>query len=150
MIDSNTCLRKFGDPHLQRNLAVWYCPAQLRAANPALPAKIYANRVIHSALSNALWLCHRRKVLHEIKTFDGCFNIRPIRGARAWSLHSWAVAVDFNAKDNPFGVSSEEAQKRGLTPFTEAFIKCWEETGWDAGARWGYADGMHFQIASLE
>lgn len=48
----------------------------------------------------------------EIKTFDGCYNDRSVRGSGAISLHAWAAACDFNAADN--GMQSVVANK--LTP----------------------------------
>ena len=38
----------------------------------------------------------------EIKTWDGCLNVRLVRGSQSvLSLHSWACAIDLNAADNP-------------------------------------------------
>lgn len=143
--------QRFGDPHKEANLALWYCPDDLRAENKNLPVKIYANRLIHRKLNAALYACQKAGVLSEIKSFGGCFNIRNIRGGGGTSLHSYAVALDWNVRDNPLGMTRTECLAAGLRPFTEKFAKCWEDNGWDWGGRWtGRPDLQHFQLASLD
>lgn len=148
-VSSSDAYRLYGDPHKESNLALWYCPKDLLALNPKLPVRVYANRAIHALLTAALHNCKEHDVLHEITTFSGCFNIRNIRGGGASSLHSWGLAVDFNAAHNPLGVSRTQAIARGLKPFSEAFARCWEDTGWEWGGRWSRPDMQHFQPCKL-
>jgi hypothetical protein len=75
--------------------------------------------------------------LDEIKTFDGCFNIRNKRGGTSSSLHSWGMAVDINAATNKFGA-------RPSMP--AVVIECFEKAGFDWGGYWTSPDGMHFQV----
>lgn len=140
---------RYGDPHKEKNLALWYCPLDLLAANPHLPKRIYSNKDIHRMLTAALYKCHEKGVLEEIKSFGGCFNIRNVRGAGEMSTHSWAVSVDFNVKDNPLGKTRAQCIAAGLVPFSEKFASCWEQTGWEWGGRWHRADLQHFQPAKL-
>lgn len=149
-VKSADALRKYGNPRDERNMSLWYCPADLRAANPAIPARIYANNDIHGMLTRALYKCLERGVLGEIKVFDGCFNIRNIRGSGQMSLHSWGLAIDWNAKNNPLGMTFQQALAQGLKPFSEKFLQCWRDTGWECGGDWtGRADRQHFQPAKI-
>lgn len=149
MLRSGDALRRYGDPHKEANMGVWRCPPDLLAENPRLPAKVYCNLDIHRALTAALYKCRDRGVLEEITTFSGCFNIRNIRGAGETSLHAWGLAIDWNAKDNPLGMTAYQARVHGLRPFSDKFVACWEATGWDWGGRFSRADGMHFQLKAL-
>ena len=149
MITTAQCLARYGDPRLERNMAVFLMPPDLLAHNPSLPKKVYANRDIHHALSAALYKCRDVGVLREIVTFDGCFNIRLMRGGTSSSLHSWGVAVDWNASRNLMGQSVARLLDRGLRPFSERFLQCWRDTGWHCGGDWNTPDRMHFQLAKL-
>lgn len=91
---------------------------------------------LSAAFSN---LIHRGFV-SELKTWDGCFNIRKIRGGNAMSLHSWGIAVDVNAFEN--GLSKEPKLSAG-------FVKCFTDAGFDWGGTWTRKDGMHFQLARI-
>lgn len=35
-----------------------------------------------------------------ILTYDGLYNPRKMRGGSSWSMHAWAIAIDFNAEHN--------------------------------------------------
>jgi len=99
--------------------------------------KIYGNYVLEDPLRRAFGLLVERSLAGELKTFDGCFNIRRMKAGNRLSVHSWAMAVDFNAAENPFG---------GIVSFSDAFIRCFADAGFEAGALWRRADGMHFQL----
>ena len=71
-----------------------------------------------------------------------CFNIRPQRGAKTSSLHSWGVAVDVNAAWNPFVVGKKPT-------LSEGFVKCFTDAGFDWGGTWKRPDGMHFQLRKI-
>jgi hypothetical protein len=101
--------------------------------------RIYCNRDIIPALDAAFTNLHLTGCISELKTFDGCWNIRRVRGDEsAWSLHSFAIALDFNAALNPLG---------GPVAFSETFLRCFEAAGFSSGARFERKDGMHFQFA---
>lgn len=74
----------------------------------------------------------------ELKSFDGCFNIRNIRGKENMSTHSWGIAVDHNAATNPLGAEPK---------MHEGIVKCFEGEGFSWGGNWKRPDGMHFQFA---
>jgi hypothetical protein len=99
--------------------------------------KIYGNYVLENPLRTAFRALCSQGLAQELQTFDGCFNIRKMKGGAGYSMHSWGLAVDFNAALNPFG---------GPVNFSDEFIKCFANSGFEAGALWGNPDGMHFQI----
>lgn len=79
----------------------------------------------------------------ERPTWDGCWVPRhkswnPKRGL---SLHTWGIAVDLNAKENPMG-------KPG--PMNRLIVQCFERRGWTWGGHWfgSSCDPMHFQRAA--
>jgi len=140
---------RFGNPVLNpakfeaQNMIVWKCQEEF----PELPfPRMYVNVYILPFLRATFKALQKAGLLHEIKTYDGCFNVRYVRGSTTMlSIHSWALAVDFNAKDNPLGLTREQCIANGLTPFSEAFFQVWRETGWVCGIDFSRGDGMHFQ-----
>jgi len=102
--------------------------------------KIYGHKLMESPLCKALGLVVERGLADELKTYDGCFNIRKKKGGSGYSVHSWGMAVDFNAATNPFG---------GEPTFSDNFVKCFAESGFEWGGLWvpdSIRDGMHFQL----
>ncbi len=111
------------------------------------------------ALEHKNWFgftCHRlaaprfqaafRRLVHrglagELKTYDGCFNVRYMRGAGQWSTHSWGIAIDLDARWNRFG-QHNFAMK-------EEVARCFEEEGFVWGGRWNRPDAMHFQFCTV-
>ena len=78
----------------------------------------------------------------QIKTFDGCYNPRMIRGGKEWSTHSWGNSIDLNATWNRFGQKNFE--------MSEELAKCFEEAGLVWGGRWtNFPDAMHFQYVTI-
>ena len=148
-ITSKQLFDHYGDPHRQLGLSVFVMPEKLRTANPALPARIYANNDIHRLLLDALTECLKQGVLQEIREFGGCFNIRKMRGGDSMSTHSWAIAVDWNPSDNVMGYSYAQLKRKRAEPFSDKFLQCWRDTGWECGGDWSYPDRMHFQMAKL-
>ncbi|MBA4167458.1 MAG: M15 family metallopeptidase [Chitinophagaceae bacterium] len=150
MISSKDCLKKYGEPSDKSPwMVVWNVPAELQVGN--IPRKIYCNIDMIHPLSLAFRFLIDREFVHELHTFDGCFNIRKKRGNNpSYSLHSWGVAIDFNAFDNPFNTTYQQARAKGLVPFSEGFLQCFRDAGMDCGGDWKQpCDRMHFQIQKL-
>lgn len=100
---------------------------------------IYCNRDMLPAMDKAFELLHGRSLLGEIKTYDGCFNVRRIRGRMdKWSIHSFGLAIDLNADLNPLG---------GPCRWTPQFLATMKEAGFTLGAEFARVDAMHFQWA---
>ncbi len=135
MITSKACLARYGDPHKEAWLVVWDVPAHLEVG--AIPKRIYCNRDLVGPLEQALQNLVTRGFAGELKTWDGCFNIRSKRGGGTLSLHSWAIAIDVNAAWNRLGVAPT---------LSTGFVKCFTDAGFDWGGLWPRPDGMHFQL----
>jgi hypothetical protein len=74
-----------------------------------------------------------------LKTFDGCYNDRLVRGGSAMSLHAWGLAIDLNAADFPLGSIARQDHR-----LTVAFEK---QGFWYGGDYHGRKDPMHYQFA---
>jgi hypothetical protein len=139
MITSDICWKKYGDPKKESSMMVWNIPVELQQGK--IPKKIYCNRQMVQPLTKAFQNLIDRELVDELKTWDGCFCIRSIRGGTDWSIHSWGLAVDLNAAENPLGAEPKLSREFVLS-FT------------DAGLSWGgdwtsRVDGMHFQLAQV-
>jgi len=76
---------------------------------------------------------------NELETFNGCFNIRYVRGVKKLSTHSWGISVDHNAKTNRLGAPPK---------LHAGIVQCFENNGFQWGGRFKRRDGMHFQYAT--
>ena len=140
MVTSKDCLAKYGDPSKNelKFMKVWDVPTELE--HGAIPKKVYCNKDLIAPLEAAFRNLKDRNLIDQIKTWDGCFNIRKKRGGATMSLHSWGLAIDINAAWNGFG----------KTPtMSSSVVKCFTDAGFDWGGTWTKKDGMHFQIAKL-
>lgn len=99
--------------------------------------RIYGHEIMARPLKKAFGFICERGLAGELKTYDGCFNIRKMSSGKSYSVHSWGLAVDFNASQNPYG---------GEVTFSDDLIICFAEAGFEAGALWNTPDGMHFQL----
>lgn len=136
--------KKFGNPLKSRTkfeknwMELWDIPEEINKAIPALPNKVYINYLLiaplESTLRELIALGHHK----EIKTWDGCYNVRLKRGGTTLSTHSYGIAIDMNATWNPF---------RGKVTWSKGFLDVWRKNDWICGADWSTAskDGMHFQ-----
>ena len=138
MVTSQQCLAKYGPPETEKFMVLWDVPAELE--HGAIPKRIYCNKDIVPLLNQAFKNINTRGLANQVKTWDGCFNIRKKRGATSMSLHSWGLAIDINAAWNGFG------KQPTMSP---ELVKCFTDAGLDWGGKWSRPDGMHFQIAKL-
>jgi hypothetical protein len=138
MITSKQALARYGSPVHESGMVLWNVPQELQIG--AIPRRIYCNRDMVLPLTRAFTNLIERGFADELKTWDGCFNIRAIRGAIEASLHSWGLAIDVNAAWNRLG------QKPALSA---GFVKCFTDAGFDWGGEFGRVDGMHFQLAEF-
>lgn len=69
------------------------------------------------------------------------YSNRPIRGTRRPSNHSWGLAGDLNAPENPMGPRTGKIRKHPKV------IDLWERFGFRWGGRYsGRADDMHMEF----
>lgn len=137
LLTSAICLKKYGAPELEKHMVLWDVPTELEIG--VIPKRIYCNKDMLIPLTLAFKALISTGYVNELKTWDGCFNIRKKRGASSSSLHSWGVAIDVNAAWNGFG------KKPTLSP---GFVKCFTDNGFDWGGTWAKPDGMHFQLTN--
>ncbi len=100
---------------------------------------IACNKDIHVPLLTALHSLSNIGKAGELHTFDGCFNIRMVRGSNDhFSAHSYGLALDIDAATNPMGPVLH-------TTRSHEFVKCFTDQGFDWGGGWhGRKDPMHF------
>lgn len=138
MVTSAQCLAKYGPPEKLNNIITWDVPSELEIG--FIPKKLYCNKDIIGPLSAAFKNLIDRGFVKELKTWDGCFNIRKKRGLTSMSLHSWGIAVDVNAFENGLGQQPK---------LSAGFVKCFTDAGFDWGGTWTRKDGMHFQLSKI-
>lgn len=142
MVTSAQCLKKWGDPTIVTNelkyMTVWDVPTHLEIG--VIPKKLYCNKQIVAPLIQAFTNLIDRKLVNELKTWDGCFNVRRKRGLKSLSLHSWGIAIDVNAAWNGLGKDPV---------LSKEFVQCFIDAGFDWGGTWTRKDGMHFQLKTI-
>ena len=136
LLTANDCYKRYGAPIDEKAMILWDVPRELEIG--VIPKRIYCNRDMIEPLTKAFKNLIATGHVKELKTWDGCFNIRTKRGyLDNMSLHSWGVAIDVNAAWNGFG------KKPTLS---SGFVKCFTNAGFDWGGLWAKPDGMHFQL----
>ena len=138
MSKSTIAMQKFGLPNASNKcMTLWDVPKELEIG--VIPKRIYCNKLMVEPLKKAFKALIETEHVNELKTWDGCFNIRMIRGiSTSFSLHSWGLAVDMNAFENQLYVKPK---------LSEGFVKCFEDAGFEWGGRWSIRyDGMHFEL----
>lgn len=140
MVTPSDCIKKYGIPKPDMKcLTLWDVPKDLEIG--VIPKRIYCNKDMIIPLQNAFHNLIRTGLVSELKTWDGCFNIRMQRGSKTqFSLHSWGIAIDVNAFEN---------QLHMVPKLSEAFVVCFNGAGFDWGGDWSRQDGMHFQLSSI-
>ncbi len=148
MVTSKQALAKYGDPNLQKAMVLWDVPGYMEIG--VIPKRIYCNRDMVAPLTQAFTNLISRGFVSELKTWDGCFNIRKKRGLSSMSLHSWGLAVDMNSSDNGLGKTYNQLIAEGKKPFSENFLQCFRDAGFDCGADWkSRPDRMHVQLSKI-
>lgn len=135
LLTSNECFKKYGAPELEKSMVLWDVPTELEIG--VIPKRIYCNKDMVKPLEQAFRNLIKTGFVRELKTFDGCFNIRNKKAGTTYSLHSWGVAIDVNAAWNGYG------KKPTLS---SGFVKCFTDAGFDWGGLWSTPDAMHFQL----
>ena len=87
----------------------------------------YINRDLVPVLDRVWTSLELTGLIKEITAFRGCYSPRPVSGTMYPSYHAYGLACDFNNG-----------------PFSEQFIRIWEEIGWCWGGRFSRPDPMHF------
>ena len=133
---------RYGDPRSPGWEAQWMLLWAVRELFPWFPKEqIYLHRDFQPLLAAAFTALAANGCYREIKSFDGCFNIRHVRGGYSvLSIHSWGAALDMNARDNPIATKGK---------WSKAFIDTMQEYQIFCGQRWhGRKDPMHFAMVN--
>lgn len=143
MVTSQQLLKLYGDPSVRKNegkyMVLWDVPTELEIG--VIPKRLYCHKLMVEPLSKAFKNLIDRGFVKELKTFDGCFNVRNKRGLSSWSIHAWGLAIDVNASWNQLGKTPS---------LSKGFVKCFTDAGFDWGGYWTTrVDGMHFQLVSV-
>ncbi len=148
------CLKLFGNP----SAAGWQAkqcvsvPVPWAMSMGAIPIKrIVINKIAADSLAKVLtkiWdRCdHTQSKIHSAgcDCFSGSFAVRPIRGGSAPSMHSFALAIDIDAPNNPLAAPASKTKLKADGIVVRAF----KEEGWIWGGDWtGRRDAMHVQYA---
>lgn len=104
--------------------------------------KVFINKDFKEKLFKAFKQLESLGLQGQIKTYNGCFVERKVRGRSAASLHSWAMAIDFNSETEKL---NQRKNGRFHSNFTPGFIKCFTDNGIFWGGNWkSRFDPMHF------
>lgn len=116
-------------------------PLEIKMINTAtgkVAGYIYCNKDMAAPLVRAFHNVVERGLCDQLKTFDGCYNIRFIRGQTGTlSTHSYALAVDFNAATNMLGTNGD---------MSDELAECFTDEGFTWGKEFSRKDPMHFQF----
>jgi hypothetical protein len=81
--------------------------------------------------------------IHNLRLDQHCggYNYRPITGGSKLSLHSYGIAIDWDADHNP--------RKKPLTKkLPDWWYDIWNAHGWSDGRTYATPDPMHVQFAT--
>ena len=104
MTTQQRIIDKYGQPD-KTYLAKYCMEWEVQKDFPWFPAKsFFVNKDFQIKLASAFSSLQKNNLHTEIKTFDGCYNDRSIRGSGSLSQHAFAMAIDLNASLNPMVV----------------------------------------------
>lgn len=132
----------YGDPREKGWEEQWMTRWNIAADHSWFPKEVlYLHRDFKPLLQEAFRELELQGFHQEIKTCDGCFNIRHVRGSYSvLSVHSWGAAIDLNARDNPLG-----SQGR----WSSDLLAIMSQSGLYCGQLWtGRKDPMHFSMVN--
>ncbi len=100
--------------------------------------RIYANRdfipYLHKAFLNVL----DRGLMGQLKTYDGCWNVRYVRGKTGRvSSHAYGLAIDINAATNRLDTYGD---------ISLALAACFTDAGLIHGRGFKRPDPQHFSL----
>lgn len=152
--DINKLITYYGNPCVdaltfeKKWMTIYNVRTDIKQAIPCLPSRLYLNKDLIAPLEQVLLKLISLGLHTEIITFNGIFNIRTQRGSNIPSVHAFALAIDLDASQNPFGHSRAEDIAAGLKPFSDAFLQVWRDCGFIDGADFchGREDSMHFEF----
>jgi hypothetical protein len=146
MTAQNQIISKYGlpdDAYKEKHCEMWFISEEFPWVKNVTVFgkqwnKIFINKDFRKKLTVAFTNLEKAGLHTEIKTFDGCYVIRNVRGRKSFSLHSWGMAVDFNAEYERLGQEQ--------TNWSGQFIAIMKAAGIYWGGDWRRKDPMHFAL----
>jgi hypothetical protein len=117
--------------------------ANVRTESVPILGALTCHRLMFKQLRGALAEIQARGLANKIHSADGCYVPRFIERNphNSISLHTWGIAIDINAAQNPINHTSTQ------DPRVVSIFKKW---GYTWGGDWASPkDPMHFQIGAL-
>jgi hypothetical protein len=150
------CYERFGNPSSSGWSSEWLIPVAtpFEMHMDDIPINsIRVNKIAAASLSRvliAIWNACGHVQANVCKcgcdVYSGCWAVRPIRGGRTPSMHSFGLAIDINAPANGLA----EPVSRTLFKPDSLVVKAFKTEGWVWGGDWrGRRDAMHFQFARV-
>jgi hypothetical protein len=133
---------RYGDPRKKGWDKKWITEWHVHVNFPWFPTdNILIHKHFRPILEQAFEALELAGVHQEIKTFNGGFDVRNIRGSKAvLSVHSWGAAIDLNAKQNPLG---------SMGTWSDKFIRTMVRNEIYCGQKWkDRKDPMHFSMVN--
>jgi hypothetical protein len=117
-------------------------PKTVIARGAVVVPKIWIHRLAAEPFRLAWQEIVRRGLASRLRTFDGLWVPRHqlFNPSNPLSVHSWAGAIDFDARWNGYGVKPV---------IDREVVRILEEHGFVWGGRWDVPDGMHFQFTDV-
>jgi peptidoglycan hydrolase-like protein with peptidoglycan-binding domain len=84
---------------------------------------------------------------YHMNRFFGSLNVRKMRGGNSWSMHSWGIALDFDATRNQLRWGRDKAAFAKSE--YDTWWNIWQSEGWVSLGRERNYDWMHVQAARL-
>jgi hypothetical protein len=116
--------------------------ANIVSARVPIFGRVTCHRLMIPQLRGALQAVADAGLASSLRTYNGCYVPRFIERdpSHAISLHTWGIAIDFDAATNYRGI------KGTMDPRVVSIFKRW---GFRWGGDWTYTDPMHFEIGAL-
>lgn len=117
----------------------------LKNTGPYFTSKISVHKDAADKFQKLFRAWEEKGLLHLIKSYDGAFNPRLIRGSNTTlSTHAFGIAIDINVRWNGLGSvparKGQEGSVRELVPIANKLGFFW-------GGHFTRKDGMHFELA---
>jgi len=121
----------------------WITTWNVQMLHPWFPEReIKIHKHFRPLLHDAFFELEKLGLQNEIKSFFHCYQLFSLHESPVLSVHSWGVAIDLNAKENPTG---------SIGRWSDDFIRVMLKNGIHCGQGWtGVREPMHFSMVDGE
>jgi D-alanyl-D-alanine carboxypeptidase len=152
MTASDQMIQKYGIPdgQYQSKFCILWNVKEDFAWFPA--DRIFLNKDFKEMLFISFKAVENAGIQAEIKKFDGCLVIRPVRGRNTWSAHAWGAAIDLNAQDDPMVIKplGSITEQDRLGKWSKSFVEAMTSSGIHFGGNFVLRpDPMHFSMLNM-